>query len=83
MTMYATTERDGSAVTVVRASGDLVCLRCPLIPGRDVYSRFTAADIPTMLDHLDFHQILGQHVPPATFLRLRTEHADNFEKGPR
>lgn len=83
MTMYATPDRDGSAVLVVRASGDLVCLACQLIPGGDTYSQFRAADIPTMLDHLDFHNILGQHVPPATFLRLRTEHADNFENGPR
>lgn len=83
MTVYATRERDGSAVRVIRVAEQLTCVDCQLLGGRPPGYAFRAEDIPTMLDHLDFHQILGQHVPPAAFHRLRTEHADNFEKGPR
>ncbi|MFC9768621.1 hypothetical protein [Rhodococcus jostii] len=42
---------------------------------------FQAEGIPAMLDHLDFHTVLGDHVPPEAFVRLRAEYADSFERG--
>jgi hypothetical protein len=81
MTIYATPERDKSDVRIQRTAGQLVCAGCPLTSGPVDAFGFQAEDIPTMLDHLDFHALVGHYVPPATFLRLRSEHADEHESG--
>ncbi|MDF3309794.1 hypothetical protein P3H15_32770 [Rhodococcus sp. T2V] len=85
MTVYADRERNGSDVRVIRYYNTVACVDCTLLggPRRLPGDTFRTDEIPTMLDHLDLHMVLGDHVPPAAFTRLRTEHADNFERGPR
>ncbi|MFC9767762.1 hypothetical protein [Rhodococcus jostii] len=81
MTVYATRERNGSKVRVIRAAGDLVCVRCRLESGDGDIADFQTEGIPAMLDHLDFHTVLGDHVPLEAFVRLRSEYADLSEDG--
>ncbi|MFC9768881.1 hypothetical protein [Rhodococcus jostii] len=81
MTVYATRERNGSKVRVIRAVDDLVCVRCRLESGDGDTADFHADGIQAMLDHLDFHTVLGDHVPPEAFVRLRAEYADLSERG--
>lgn len=83
MTTYATPDRDGSDVHVIAANRALICVACTLTgtPGLDY--RSPNAEIPTMLDHLDIHTLAGHHIPPQTFIQLRRDHSDQYEKGPR
>ncbi|MFC9768923.1 hypothetical protein [Rhodococcus jostii] len=82
MTVYATPDRNAAGVRVIRAAGGLMCIKCRLVPGDDVdHAHFRAEGIPAMLDHLDFHTVLGDYVPPEAFVRLRAEYADLFERG--
>ncbi|MFC9768363.1 hypothetical protein [Rhodococcus jostii] len=74
MTVYATRERNGSDVRVIRTDTVLACIDCRL-------DAFRTTEIPAMLDHLDFHTVLGEHVPPEAFVRLRAEYADLFDLG--
>lgn len=88
MTVYATPDRDGSTVRVIRRCGHLACVGCELMQqaaGARPPEPFTfeADGIPTMLDHLDLHVALGDTVPLSAFERLRHEHRDNLEKGER
>lgn len=86
MTIYATPDRDGSTVRVIRRDGHLECVDCriendPEWP--DELFTFEACDIPAMLDHLDMHVAVGDTVPRSAFERLRHEHRDNLEAGNR
>lgn len=88
MTTYAARGRDGSQVDVKLIAGRWTCQKCILTARKrrdrwiDV-NTFVTTDIPHMLDHLDFHALLGHHVPAGAFERLRADHADRFEKGAR
>lgn len=88
MTVYATPDRDGSTVRVIRRYGRYACVDCELAQEKDAgrppeLFTFEADGIPTMLDHLELHVALGDTVPQAAFDRLRHEHRDNLEKGTR
>ncbi|MFC9768975.1 hypothetical protein [Rhodococcus jostii] len=83
MTVYATPDRNAAGVRVIRAAGNLVCVKCRLKSGDGDTADFQAEGIPSMLDHLDFHTVLGDHVPPEAFVRLRAEYADLSERGAR
>lgn len=88
MTVYATPDRDGSTVRVIRRCGHLACVGCELMQqaagGRPTEPfTFEADGIPTMLDHLEMHVALGDTVPQTAFDRLRHEHRDNREAGCR
>ncbi|MFC9768821.1 hypothetical protein [Rhodococcus jostii] len=81
MTVYATPDRNAAGVRVIRAAGDLVCVRCRLKSSEDAHFPRDRWGIPTMLDHLDLHTLRGHHVPPEAFMRLRAEYADLSERG--
>lgn len=87
MTIYATPDRDGSTVRVIRRDGHLDCVDCWIETDGHPYPpepvTFGPASIPMMLDHLDLHVALGDTVPQAAFDRLRHEHRDDLEKGNR
>ncbi|MBM4525153.1 hypothetical protein GS462_11095 [Rhodococcus hoagii] len=84
MTIYATPDRDGSTIHVIRRSGDLECVDCSIeTDGYPEPITFGPASIPTMLDHLELHVALGDTVPQSAFDRLRHEHRDNREAGRR
>ena len=83
MTTYATPDRDGSDVHVIAANGWLLCAACTVTGKPGIDYRIRATDIPTMLDHLDIHTLAGHHIPPQTFIQLRRDHSDQYEKGPR
>lgn len=85
MTTYATPDRDGSDVHVIAANGWLRCLDCSISPEQSTKQAYVTptTDIPAMLDHLDIHTLAGHHIPPQTFIQLRRDHSDQFEKGPR
>ena len=58
--------------------GFLNCCACNITDDEDQWGSFHAFSTVEMIDHLNIHRMLGQHVPESVFKEIEKDDQKNF-----
>jgi hypothetical protein len=58
--------------------GFLNCCACNITDDEDQWGSFHAFSTVEMIDHLNTHRMLGQHVPESVFKNIEKDDQENF-----